>query len=173
MKLDKLDGGAVYVDTNVLYMYLRADPVHTPVIKAFLGRVVRGEIEAYIGLPVLDELFYRLLLARVKESTGRNPIDVLREDLVRTIEEYSGPIEMAIRRLMALPHMNLIGVETKDLDKMLNNIRAFSLLPRDALHVAITQRLALTDVASDDKDFDRVEWLTRHWVINPPEKESH
>lgn len=26
MKLDELTAGRVYVDTNVLYMYLRADP---------------------------------------------------------------------------------------------------------------------------------------------------
>jgi len=173
MKLDKLDGGSVYVDTNVLYMYLRSDPNHIPVIKTFLRRVVRGEINAHVGLLVLDELFYRLLLARVKDSTNRNPIDVLREDLVRIIKEYSGPIEMAIRKLIFLPHMNISGIETTDLDRMMNNIKTFSLLPRDALHVATMQRLGLTDVASDDMDFDRVEWLTRHWIINPPDKRNH
>ena len=66
--------------------------------------------------------------------------------------------------------MNLIGMETTDLDRMLDNIRSFSLLPRDALHAAIIQRLGLTAVASDDADFDRVEGLERHWVINPPVK---
>ncbi len=43
MKLDKVTTGRVYVDTNVLYMYLRADPAHLATIKAFLGRMVRGE----------------------------------------------------------------------------------------------------------------------------------
>ncbi len=51
---------------------------------------------------------------------------------------------------------------------MLDNIRTFWLLPRDALHVAIIQRLGLTAIASDDVDFDRVEGIERHWVINPP-----
>lgn len=73
-----------------------------------------------------------------------------------------------MRRLVTLPHLNLSGVETIDFDRMLENIRRFSLLPRDALHVAITQRLGLTAIASDDVDFDRVEGLQRHWVINPP-----
>ena len=81
MKLDELASGAVYVDTNVWYMYLRTDPVHQQTLTTFLGRVVRGAIEAFVGILVLDELFYRLLLARVKDATGRNPLEVLRADL--------------------------------------------------------------------------------------------
>jgi predicted nucleic acid-binding protein len=73
MKLDELSRGSVYVDTNILYMYLRVDPAHLPAIKVFLSRIVRGEIEAFVRIPVLDELFYRLLLARLKEATERNP----------------------------------------------------------------------------------------------------
>jgi len=168
MKLDEVHSGSVYVDTNVLYMYLRADPTHLPQIKVFLERVVRGDIEAFVGIPVFDELFYRLLLARIKEATGRNPLDVLRTDLASAIDAHGKAIELALRKLLTLPHLNLVGVEMADLDRMLDNIRSFSLLPRDALHAAIIQRLGLTAVASDDADFDRVEGLERHWVINPP-----
>jgi len=79
---------------------------------------------------------------------------------------------MAIRRFMALPHLNLVGVEATDGNRMLDNILTFSLLPRDALHVTIMQRLGLTAIASDDADFDRVKGLERHWVINPPGQET-
>ncbi len=63
MKLAEVSQGVVYVDTNVLYMYLRADPLHLAAIELFLKRVVRGEIAAYVSLFVVDELYYRLLLA--------------------------------------------------------------------------------------------------------------
>jgi predicted nucleic acid-binding protein len=69
MKLDELLGGSVYIDANVPYMYLRADPIHLPTIRTFLERVVAGEVEAFIGILALDELYYRLLLSRVKETT--------------------------------------------------------------------------------------------------------
>lgn len=51
---------------------------------------------------------------------------------------------------------------------MLNSIKVYGLLPRDALHVTIMQRLGLQAIASDDTDFDRVATVTRHWLINPP-----
>jgi predicted nucleic acid-binding protein len=168
MKLDEVPGGSIYVDTNILYMYLRADPTHLSILTTFFRRVVRGAFEAFVGIPVLDELFYRLLLARVRDATGRNPLDVLREDLVGTIRMYGGTIDTALRRLVAFPHLHLVGVESVDFAAMLEHIRTASLLPRDALHVAIIQRVGLAAIASDDADFDRVATITRHWVINPP-----
>ena len=80
MKVDDVSHGSVYVDTNILYMYLRVDPSHLSTVKAFLSRIVRGEINAFVSVPALDELFYRLLLARIKETTDRNPLEVLREN---------------------------------------------------------------------------------------------
>ena len=168
MKLDDVSLGSVYVDTNILYMYLRVDPTHLSAIKVFLSRIVRGEIEAFVSIPVMDELFYRLLLARIKETTGRNPIEVLRENQAKAIAAHSDMIEGSLRKLTLLPHINLVGVETTDFNRMLENIKTFSLLPRDALHVAIVQRLGLNGIASDDIDFDRVKGIERHWVINPP-----
>ncbi len=169
MRLDELVHGPVYVYTNILYMYLRIDPSCLPLIKTFLNRIVYGEIEAFVSIPVLDELFYRLLLARIKEATGRMPIDVLRENQAETVAAHSDMISGPLRKLVLLPHINLVGVDAVDFDKMVENIQKYSLLPRDALHVAIAQRLGLSKIASDDRDFDRVEGIERHWVINPPQ----
>ncbi len=167
MKLDEFTCGSVYVDTNILYMYLRVDPSHLPTIKVFLSRIIHGEIEAFVSIPVLDELFYRLLLARVKDATDRNPLDVLRKNQAKAVAAHSDAIDDSLRKLTLLPHINLAGVATADFNRMLENIQKFSLLPRDALHLAIVQRLGLNGIASDDADFDRVKGMERHWVINP------
>jgi predicted nucleic acid-binding protein len=130
--------------------------------------MVRGDIEAFVGVPVLDELFYRLLLAQIKEKTGENPLNVLRRDLPGTLEQYSGSVDSGIRQFITLPHLAVVGVEAMDGERMMDNIRLFKLLPRDALHVAIMQRLNISIIASDDTDFDRVDGFERAWLINPP-----
>lgn len=168
MKLDDVLSGVVYVDTNVWYMYLRTDPDSLGRIRLFLERVIRGEIEAFVSVPVLDELFYRLLLAQVRDATGENPLNVLRGNLAGALHTHAALIGEALRKLMTLPHINLVGIEAGDFDSMLDNIEAFALLPRDALHVAVTQRLGINAIASDDRDFDRVNGLVRHWAINAP-----
>ncbi len=168
MKLDKLSAEVVYVDTNILYMYLRADPVYLPAIKRFLVRMINGEVEVYVSILVLDELYYRLLLARVKETANCNPLDVLRQAQADTIAAHSADIEKPLRQLMALPHIHLAGGSEDEFELMLDNIKRFSLLPRDALHLATMQRLKISDVVSDDRDFDRIDGVTRHWLVNPP-----
>lgn len=158
----------MYVDTNVLYMYLRADPLNIAAIELFLKRVVRGEIIAYVSLLVVDELYYRLLLALVKEDTGHNLLDVLRKDLPGAIEKSGREITIALRKLIALPNIVLVGVEPNDCESMLENITRFALLPRDAIHITIMQQLGISAIASDDVDFDRVVGMERHWIINAP-----
>ncbi len=74
MRLDEVPPGPVYVDTNVWYMYLRSDQRYLAVVRSFLERVIKGEIAALVGVPVLDELFYRLLLARIREQEGQHPL---------------------------------------------------------------------------------------------------
>jgi len=168
MRLDEVVRGRVYVDVNVFYMYLRSDPVYLPMIRGFLERTVQGDIEAYTSILTMDELFYRLLLARIKDVYPRDPLQVLLEDTSGAIARCGSEIGAALRRLVRLPHLHLAAVAEEDFPQMLGNITAFGLLPRDALHVAVMQRLGLSDIATDDADFDRVPWLRRHWVFNAP-----
>ncbi len=137
--------------------------MYLPIIRQFLGRMVQGDIEAYTSILTMDELFYRLLLARAKEIYRRNPLDVLREDTGGAITKCGAEIEIALQRLVRLPHLQLTAVLEEDFPQMLTNITSFGLLPRDALHIAVIQRLGLGEIATDDADFDRVPWPRRHW----------
>lgn len=172
MRLDEVTAGSIYVDVNVFYMYLRRDPAHLPTIRTFLRRMVRGILEVHTAVLTFDELFYRLLLAKVREEYGCHPIEVLREGLTEPIARCAGPISSALRRMARFPHLHRVGVEETDFEAMLRNITDFLLLPRDALHIAVMQRLGLKAMASDDADFDRVPWLERHWVFNPPSEQT-
>jgi predicted nucleic acid-binding protein len=96
MKLDDLASGAVYVDTNVWHRYFRTDPAHQQTLTTFFGRVVRGAIEAFVEILVLDELFYRLPLAHVKDATGRNLLEVLCADLPGAIAADDSAIDTAL-----------------------------------------------------------------------------
>jgi predicted nucleic acid-binding protein len=172
MKLDTVTVGRVYVDVNVFYMYLRPDPEHLSSLRVFLERVTNGDITAYTSVLTMDELFYRFLLARIKDTYERNPLDVLREDAEEAIERCSSEIEVALRKLVRLPHLELAPVLKDDFPRMLDNINNFALLPRDALHIAVMQRLGVDEIATDDADFDRVTGLQRHWLFNAPDSAS-
>ena len=168
MRLDDVVAGRIYIDVNVFYMYLRSDTEHLACLRSFLARVVRGHIEAFTAVLTMDELFYRLLLGRVRDVEGCNPLNLLRQKGEEVVKSYSPEIRVAIRKLIQLPHLHLEPVIMSDIVRMLDNIHAFGLLPRDALHVAVMQRLDIGEVASDDLDFDRVLGVQRHWLFNRP-----
>jgi hypothetical protein len=99
MKLDEVIRGALYVDTNVWYMYLRADAATRSVLSTFVGRVVRGNCETFVGIPVYDELFYRLLLAGIRDATGGHALEALRADRTGVIHTHGPAIDRALRQL--------------------------------------------------------------------------
>lgn len=168
MKLDQVTSGRIYVDVNVFYMYLRSDPEHVGSTRSLLQRMVRGELAVYTAVLTMDELFYRLLLASVKDAYERSPLDVVRENPQEAIKACSPRIDTALRKLVRLPHLTLASVLEADFPRMLENITAYGLLPRDAFHLTVMQRLEVNEIATDDPDFDRVPGLERHWVFNAP-----
>lgn len=40
------------------------------------------------------------------------------------------------------------------------------------MHLSIMQRLGLNAIASDDRDFDRVDTIERHWIVQPPDTDK-
>ena len=52
------------------------------------------------------------------------------------------------------------AVTNDDVLSMAANIEAYGLLPRDAIHVAVAQRLGIDSIVSDDDAFDRVPGIT-------------
>ena len=169
MKLEDVVEGRVYVDVNVFYMYLRSDPEHLDTLRSFFRRMVRGDITGYTAVLTMDELSYRPLLGRLRDASEGNPLDILRERGEDAVRTYAPEIETALRKLLRLPHLELAPVLPGDVPAMLRNVSAFGLLPRDALHVAVMARLDLDQIATDDRDFDRVPGTERHWLINEPE----
>jgi predicted nucleic acid-binding protein len=168
MKLDEFESGMIYIDVNIFYMYLRTDEAHRTTLLNFFRKVIAGKIQAYTSVLVMDELFYRLLLGLIKDAHGSNPLDVLRQQRTELITTHAPIIENALRKLIRLPNLHLVGIEGDNFYQMLDNINDYAIMPRDALHFAVMQRLELLDIASDDTDFDRLPEITRHWVINPP-----
>jgi len=69
-------------------MDLRADAATRPILTTFVGRVVGGSCDTFVGIPVWDELLYRLLLARVRDATDHSPLEVLRTDRTGAIQPH-------------------------------------------------------------------------------------
>jgi predicted nucleic acid-binding protein len=157
--LTKFTGTTLYLDTMIPYALLRDIE---PAVTGLFERIKAGELHAYTSVLTFDELAYRLLLALIRDQYSGSPMERLRDQKVQMITEFYPKIAPALARLYAFPNLTLMDVATTDLARMSENISAYQLLPRDALHLAAMQACGCYDLVSQDPDFDRVPMVQRY-----------
>jgi predicted nucleic acid-binding protein len=130
---------AVLLDTNVLLRHFLQDHEdHSPKATAFLSRVERGEVQAFLPDTVLFETVFNM---QRRHGVTRA---VIRESLSALVELPS--LDVPARSLFP-----------RALDLYVEANISFA----DAYHVALMERLGIGEVASFDRDFDRVAGIRR------------
>lgn len=129
----------LFIDTNVFIRHLTQDHTEfSPMATAFFARIERGEIKAQTSETCIFEAVFTL------EKRYRAAKPAIREGLLSLIE---------------LPGIVLPGKQRLR--------RAFELYAErnmsfgDACHVAVMEQYDMTEIASFDRDFDRVPGITR------------
>lgn len=160
-RIHELTEGNVYLDTMILYNNLRMS--NTDVAGLF-QRIEDGVLQAFTASLTFDELAYRLLLGLIRDKYSKSPLDRLRQAQTAMIDEFYALIEPQLSTLQHFPNFTIVPVTTVDLSAMHRNVRQFHLLPRDALHLSVMQRVGCTNLISEDSDFDEVNDIRRFTV---------
>lgn len=153
-------GRAIFIDANVFHFYLRGPEDIRKECTKFLERVEKEEILGYTSVLVLDELMYKILLRTIEERHEKNPLVIIEHDF-EAIGRNSSYVKQAIELVLGINGLNVLDVTKEDLHNSPDIMESFSLLPRDAVHLSIMLDHGISDIASSDKDFDRVKDLTR------------
>jgi predicted nucleic acid-binding protein len=152
-------GAALYLDTTVLYAFLRG---LKPSVQELFARIEAKEIRAYTSVLTFDELAYRGLLAFIRDQYEGSPLDRLRADEAQMIAEFYPRLAPYLDRLRTFPNLFLVEVTSADLNVMDEAMRRYQLRPRDALHLAAMRKCGCLALLSDDRDFDRVPEIHRY-----------
>jgi len=70
-------------------------------------------------------------------------------------------LRTAVEDVYTTQNLDVVAIPPTTPLTALNLIEQYDLKPRDALHAAIMKENKLTQIVTDDKDFDRVEWIKR------------
>ena len=127
------------LDTNVFLRHLRQDhPTLSPKATAILSRIEEGELQARTSDTVLFETVFTL------QRTYREPRSAIADALLPLIE-MAGiilPGKRLYRRAFDLYRSTSIGFA-------------------DCYHVALMERLGISEILSFDTDFDRIPGIKR------------
>lgn len=119
------------------------------------------KIEVHASLLAVEEAIYILLKIKYEDIHGKKSWDAnkpLRTD-ANVCKQFYPELDKFVKKLLALPYFRIIDYPTTAsvlLANLLDNIKDYSLAPRDALHLAVLKAAGLSMIVTNDSDFDRV-----------------
>jgi len=153
----------VMIDSNVfLYFLLGTFPDQTcrQKIVTLFKSIERREIEGVTTSRIVDEVIFKLLLAKTRETYPNKPLEHLKKEteLARRLHTVPGDL---------FDFLDAFGIEiypvtVQHLRHSGTLLKAFGLFGNDALILEVMLSHNLTRLATCDGDFDRIDLIERY-----------
>lgn len=158
MKLKDLPKGSkVFIDSNIFTYHLSGHGVFGVACRDFLKLVEKGEYKGYINDVVISEVLLNFLkseLLRLKKIEPYMAVkEIKKDEKLLKIVDFS-VIEFLFERLRFEVAPSEFGWKT-----ILRIVGNYALLPNDSIHLATIEKCGIENIATNDRDFERVEWL--------------
>jgi predicted nucleic acid-binding protein len=151
----------VYIDANIFIYDATEHANHGKTCKAFLHRLERNELTGITSTLTLNEVLHRLTLIELSEKEAVGPREVLRlikenpSVLTKASESYR-----FIEKMHDLTNLELVPY-SKEVAFLAETLaQTYLLMSNDATHVATMKTHGISDIATNDPDFERVDGIT-------------
>ena len=162
MIADALPSGAsLFFDANPLVYYFASDPILGPACARLITRIQNQELRAYTSTHVLSEAAHQLMAVEAATQFG------WKSKAVQRLNQQPDKVQQLTRFRQAIQQVPQLGIQVLTIAPSLIDAGALvsqqtGLLTNDALIVALMQANGLTNLASNDPDFDRLPGITRY-----------
>jgi predicted nucleic acid-binding protein len=155
-------GAAVFVDANTFVYHFQPHPVFGAACTALLERSERLELVGWTSTHVLSEMAHRLMTLEACLQFGW-PFP----GIAQRLRQHPTQVQTLVRFRQAVQEVSRYGIQILAIPAPLIDAAAAltqqtGLLSNDALIVAVMRHYGITNLASNDADFDRVPGLTRY-----------
>jgi len=153
------DNSAVFVDANILLYDISGHSIYGNSCKGFLRRGKKGEIKGITSIIVLNEVLHKLVLGEVAEERGLRlyqVIDIIKQnpEILKDLRTYE-----VMDKIESASNLSILKAMPQNFTMARRLMKEHSLLSNDALHLAVMKENNLINLASNDSDFERVEWI--------------
>lgn len=149
-------GSKIFVDTNILTYHLLKDPIYGAICKQFIERVENGDIAGFVSPVVISETTYNFIKAYIVRKYGVKPGDVVsvlkaKPEIIREVDTDK------ISELFEI--FTMLSISDLEVAETYRAIKNYNLLPNDAFHVAVMKKHGISNIATNDRDFERIDWI--------------
>ena len=155
------DGDSIFIDANIFIYYVGNHPVFADTCEKLLMDVETKKSVGVTSIFVLNEVFHKMMILEACDqfniSMGR-AIRYLKNNphVIAALTTSRENIE----RIKHITNLRVVEVPSQLFNKAINFSWKYGLLTTDAIHVATMYEYNIRTVATNDRDFERIEWLS-------------
>lgn len=153
------DGTIVYVDSNI-FIYDATDHLkYAASCSLFLDRVESGEISGITSILSINETVHKLSIIELSTKLKKKPALII--PLVKKDPSLLDDLETPFLAAESIMNMNLeiVNLLVPMFVVVLESMKRYRLMSNDAIHVATMKKRGISAIATNDPDFERVEWI--------------
>ncbi len=155
-------GAAIFLDANTFVSHFVAEPNYGVACTSLLERLERRELEGWCSPHVLAEVCHRLMTIEACSLFGWP-----HQGIASRLRRHPQHVQQLTRSRLALREIALLGLNMvlateHHVGQAADRSGRNGLLTNDALVMVLMQSRGLTNLASNDADFDRVPGITRY-----------
>ena len=150
------ESSKVFIDSNIFTHFLLKREEYYNSTKNFLKRIDEREIIGLINSVVISETYFNYIRIKISEKYRINLKDVVKK--IKEDPKILGEISIdVVDDTFRLDNLNILEytpeISIKDF------IADYLLLPNDAIHAATCKYYGIKNIATNDSDFERVNFL--------------
>ncbi|MGO9112833.1 MAG: type II toxin-antitoxin system VapC family toxin [Thermoguttaceae bacterium] len=154
-------GAAVFIDANSIIYHFVSEPTYGAASTKLLERLESNEIEGWLTPHILAEASHRLMTIEACSLFGW-PY----QGIAARLQKHPQHLAKLTRFRQALGDINRLGLQvisvaTSHVLQAAEISQQHGLLTNDAISIAVMQSQGLTNLASNDSDFDRIVGISR------------
>ena len=150
----------IFIDANIFLYSAFKHPVFGNKCKNFLIRIEKEEIKGYTSDFVLNEIFHKLMIAEIVKKFGIAAKQVVR--FVKKKPEVIAELETVWTEMEIIKGFNISILNGSLFPDFIKISKMYWLMATDAFHVATMKKHGITNIATNDPDFERVNG-TKVW----------
>jgi len=150
----------VFIDANIFLYEILNHWRYGRSCRRFMEGVDSGKYSGITSVLVCNEVFHRTMIAEVVEKYDIEPKSAI-SYLKKNWEVVKGlnKARDAIANIKQIENLRVVEIDIGIFELALRYSKNYGLLSNDAIHLATMKRYGITNIATNDADFEGVEWL--------------
>jgi predicted nucleic acid-binding protein len=160
----------IFIDANIFIYNALDDPLYAESCTDFLRQVENNKTKGVITPHIMDEVLFKILVAEASQHLEKFTMSNLKKEMKKSSfsSKVYNPVKEYNDYLTELTYggLEILTVDGGLVEKSIDLGLRYGLLTTDAIHLSTIKQYGITNIATNDSDFERVESLT----IYKPEK---